>query len=415
MTRTLSGITTSPSYWHRLRALNPNAKRYLVSTIFRAAGFGVWSLLFNLYLISMGFDAAFIGLNNTLLSVASMTCSLPAGMLADRIGRKRAMTLGLLGMTLARCGAAAASQGWLIAASSVLLGALGPLFLTSVAPFLMENSSPRERAILFTVDAGLMSLSMFVASTAGGYLPGLFAAVLGVGAESTLAYRGAMWVAAAAVALTLLPILGLKPANPSGTRRSAACLTWRFWEHLSSPRLLARLTAPRVVIAFGAGLLFPFLNLFYKERFGVSDAALGWVFGITNVFAAAMMLGSGVVAERWGNIRAMLVARTISTPLLLLIGFAPSLPVAVAAHWVRSGLMRLGEPLYMAFAMERLEEGERATGSSLMGMSWDVGWSAGPLVGGLMLVRAGFGPIFIATMVFYALSLALVYRFFWRQ
>jgi MFS family permease len=179
--------------------------------------------------------------------------------------------------------------------------------------------------------------------------------------------------------------------------------------------LLAKLSIPRIVIAFGAGLIFPFLNLFYKERFGVSDAALGWVFGITSVVAALMMFASGILAERWGTIRAMLVARTISTPMMLIIGFVPSFPVVVAAHWIRSGLMRLGEPLYMAFAMEQFDENERATGSSLMRMSWDVGWAAGPALSGLVQVYAGFGPLFVATVVFYALSLTLVYLFFWRQ
>ena len=41
----------------------------------------------------------------------------------------------------------------------------------------------------------------------------------------------------------------------------------------------------------------------------------------------------------------MLFARALSVPGLLVIGFVPSLPIAVIAHWVRSGLMRLGVSL----------------------------------------------------------------------
>jgi predicted MFS family arabinose efflux permease len=76
--------------------------------------------------------------------------------------------------------------------------------------------------------------------------------------------------------------------------------------------------------------------------------------------------------------------------------------------------MRLGEPLYMAFAMEQLAEEERATGSSLLMMSWDVGWSAGPYVSGLVQVGSGFGPLFLATIVFYSLGLGAIYAFFVR-
>jgi len=407
--------------------LRHNTKRYLVSTAFRAASLGVWSLLLNLYLISMGFDVAFIGLTNALSSTASMICSLPAGLIADRIGRKRAMVIGLTGMVLSRLGTSLFAQGWLIVASSTLFGIVGPLFLTSVAPFLMENSTAKERALLFTVDAGLMNFAMFIATTAGGYLPRLFAALLSVGAESASAYQGAMLASAILLALGLVPVLRLKEpvlpprvlaavspakdtAQPAPPRK--ARLNWRVWQRFSNPRLLVKLLVPRVLVAFGAGLIFPFLNLFYKQRFGLSDVTLGWTFGITNVFAALMMLGSGVMAERWGNIRTMLIARFISTPMLLIIGFMPSLPIVIAAHWIRSGLMRLGEPLYLAFAMEQLDENERATGSGLLMMSWNIGWSAGPYVSGLVQVQSGFGPLFVSTVALYMLSLICIYRFF---
>ena len=72
------------AYWHRVRGFERNVKLYLASTVLRSTTFALSSLLFNLYLASMGFDAAFIGLNNTLLSLASLLCSLPAGLIADQ-------------------------------------------------------------------------------------------------------------------------------------------------------------------------------------------------------------------------------------------------------------------------------------------------------------------------------------------
>jgi MFS family permease len=289
---------------------------------------------------------------------------------------------------------------------------VGPLYITSIAPFLVENSEASERGLLFTFDASLMNLSTFVATTAGGYLPRLFATLLQVGEESALAYRGAMLVAAAATALGLLPVLTLRDGPRRAPAHPSARPSWRFWRRFSDPRLLLRLTGPRVVLAFAAGLVFPFLNLFYKEKFGVSDVTLGWVFGITELFAGMMMLASDGAVRRWGKISTTLVTRAISTPMLLIIAFVPSFPVAVAAHWMRSGLMRLGGPLYMAFAMELLDESERATGSSLLGMSWDVGWSLGPAVSGLAQPVVGYEPLFVSTVVLYGVSLALTYRYF---
>jgi predicted MFS family arabinose efflux permease len=146
----------------------------------------------------------------------------------------------------------------------------------------------------------------------------------------------------------------------------------------------------------------------------VPDATLGWILGITGAMAVPTMLIGGPVADRLGKIETMLYGRILATPLLLVIGLVPSLPVAVGAHWLRSGFMRVGQPLYQSFAMDQLPERERATGASLMTMSWDAGWSIAPLVSGLVQVRAGFTPLFVATAVVYTLALVAVYGFFVR-
>jgi MFS family permease len=323
------------------------------------------------------------------------------------------MLAGLAGMATAQFGLALFSPKWAILGSMVVSGVFGALFITSVAPFLTEHSSPDQRSLLFTLDSSLMNLASFVASTAGGYLPLLFGTLLGVDAESAPAYRGVMLVSACMLALALLPVATLREVPRRSARRRAPW-TLRALRNPSSGKLMFRLVLPRALMAFGAGLVFPFLNLYFKERFAVSDAVLGWIFGITNVIAAAVMLWGGTVAERVGKVRAMLLARALSVPGLLILGFVPSLPIVAVAHWIRSALMRVGEPLYMAFAMEQLNEDDRATGSSLLSTGWNVGWSGGPYVSGLLQPYVGWGLLFAGTVIFYVASLASVYAFFVR-
>ncbi len=401
------------AYWKRVRGLQPNARWYLWCTVFNAMTMSLSSLLLNLYLISLGFDAAFIGLNSAVLSGARLLSALPAGLIADRLGRKRAMILGLAGSAFAQLGLSTLTRGWMIVASNLVSGVLGSLFLTSVAPFMTENSSDEQRAMLFTLDSSLMNAASFVASIVGGYLPAVFASLLGVASESTVAYRVVLLVSVGTLVLAALSLLKVQDVRRSvPAHRSRMAL--RLWQRFSDPLLLFKLALPRVLMALGAGLVFPFLNLFFKERFGVSDAALGWILGITSVLAAVVMLWGGEVAERLGKLRAMLYARALSIPGLLIMAFVPSLPAAVLAHWTRSGLMRLGEPLYMAFAMEQLDRDERATGSSLLSTGWNVGWSIGPYISGLVQPAMGWEALFVGTVALYAFSLTLVYLFFMR-
>jgi MFS family permease len=400
------------NYARRISGFGRNAKLYLACTMLRSMAMGFSSLLFNLYLVSMGFDVSFVGLCATLLSVGSITSSLPAGLIADRIGRKRAMVIGQVGIIFAQSGAALSRQAWMIAGSNLLFGAVGALFTTSVAPFLTENSTKQERSILFTLNYSLMNVAQFLVMVVGGYLPRLFAALLRVGPESAPAYRGVLLTSTFLMALALVPILTLKDQRRAArTSRRLSRHVWRWFTH---PRLVAQMILPQVIVAFGAGLVFPFINLFYKERFGVSDATLGWILGVTSITAAMVMVVGGSIAERIGKIQALFVSRSISVPLLVIIGFAPTLPVVVAAHWTRSGFMRIGDPLYLAFAMEQLPEEERATGASLLTLGWETGWGAGPYVSGLVQTRTGFGPLFAGTTACYLLSLFFVYLFFIR-
>jgi len=125
-------------------------------------------------------------------------------------------------------------------------------------------------------------------------------------------------------------------------------------------------------------------------------------------------LSAPLLARRMGHVRAIVFSQLASIPFLLTLGFSPWLGVAVTAFWVRAALMNLGNPLYSAFAMEQVDEASRARVSSLLGMGWNIGWSVGPYLSGLMQMRVGFGPIFLVTTAAYIIGAATVHLLFAR-
>jgi hypothetical protein len=50
-------------YLAHVRMFSPNAKLYLVATILQGAAFGIWGVIFNLYLRVIGFQPDFIKLH----------------------------------------------------------------------------------------------------------------------------------------------------------------------------------------------------------------------------------------------------------------------------------------------------------------------------------------------------------------
>ena len=401
-------------YFLQLRSFSRNARFYLLSEVITGLSYSIYWLIFNLYVVARGYPRSFLGELQSLPNLIALFGAVPAGMLVDRIGRKRALFLANVGRTLASLGIVLAPGPNWLRLSMITFGISNSLWMVSASPFMMENSTEDERNALFSAHFGLTVLVGFFGTLVGGYLPTYFGDLLGVKMESAAAYGATLGVTVALSALSLIPVLMIQEQPRKAAIQAASFLPWR---NLSNPGLAARIFVPNIVISMGAAILIPYMNLFFKETFAISDRTLGTIFAVSSVITGTATLASPLLAARWGRIRALVFTQLASIPFLLTIGFAPFFWIAALAFWARAALMNMGGPLYEAFAMEQVQERERATVSGLMGMSWNIGWTIGPYLSGYMQANPniGFRPIFLITCSLYVLAAILVKVFFQRR
>lgn len=276
--------------------------------------------------------------------------------------------------------------------------------------FMAENAAAEKRATLFSTRMGLMMLVGFAGSLIGGPMPGWFGSLLGQPPESAAAYRATLLLAAGVMSMSLIPLLMLRERREEGTPSTDGLgLSLRS---LVLRRDVWKLLVPQLVISLGAGLLIPYLNIFFKQRFGISDSLLGFAFGVSQLGMGLATMLAPIAAERWGNVRTIAGSQLASLPFLLTLGFVPVLPVAVGAFWVRATLMNMGGPLYTAFAMEQAEEHERGKLGAMLGLTWSVGRGVGPGISGVVQQSVGFPPLFLATGATYLLAALMLQSFF---
>jgi len=388
-----------------------NARFFLLSTLIGGITFSGFQLFFNIFLRSRGYDLGFVGLLNAIPSGAALLVGVPMGILSDRIGRRRAMLIGLSVNALTAWALVSTEAKEIMVLMAAVNGVANSLYFLSMAPFMMHASSEKERTLLFSLNFGLIAISGAVGNLLAGQLPGWFGRWLGVGAESPHAYQAVLLVSVFGGALALIPVWLIHEVRWPGPRREPP-VGWQDFRNLLRPNVL-RLAAPNIIVGFGAAMLIPYLNLFFKGTFPISDAALGVLFSLSAVTTGIATVVGPRIAERLGSkIKAVVFTQAGSLLFLLVMGFAPVLWISGFAFLIRGALMNMSSPLYSAFAMEQTPERERGAVNSVMQLMWEVGWTVGPYLSGVVQARYGFAPLFVSTATLYGIAIGLTWVFF---
>lgn len=397
----------------RTAGLSRNAKLFLAMTAVSGLGNGVFTLFLNLFILARGNDEAFLGLLMSLMSLAAVGLGLPMGVLADRLGRKRSLLLGSVLSSAAVLVVVLSPLDWALIVAAVALGGGNAVYMAAGPAFMAENATTDERPTLFSTRMGVMMLVGFAGSVVGGPLPRWFGSLLGQPPESAAAYRATLLLAAGVMALSLVPLLMLRERfHGVDAEADAGALGLSSLRALMLRKDVLQLLVPQLIISLGAGLLIPYLNVFFKRRFGIADSLLGISFGVSQLAMGLATMAAPMFAERWGNVRTVVATELLSLPFLMVLGFVPALPVAIGAFWLRAMLMNMGGPLYTAFAMDQAEEDERGKLGAMLGLIWSIGRGIGPGISGVVQQRLGFTPLFLATGATYLTAALLLQAFF---
>jgi MFS family permease len=412
------------SYLQRWRHLRRPARLYLVHAALLTSSLAIIGLLFNLAVLALGFSIEFLGLLNTVSFATAAVLSVPLLWLVTRVSLRLALlisaTLQLASVLLLTI--IPVAPALLVAGG--LAGTAAVLFQVSAPPFMMRQSNEATRDHLFSANAAILIGFAGIGSLIAGRLPGLAAQLLGVAAESGLAYRAAFAVAGVGLVLAILPLLLLSEADdthsaprsvhhPFANPVALVPVSWR--DLLRNPVPLIKLLISPALISIGAALLIPYLNLFFKQRFAITDSQLGLIFAGLGLATALAALSGPALSARLGKIRAIVLTQALALPFLALMGATPLLGVAVGAALARSALFNMGTPLYDAFAMERTDEAARPAVIGVINGAYSFGYLFAPLVSAQIQATYGFMPIFVITLSCYALAVLAKYWLFVRD
>ena len=410
-------------YFDQVRRAGRNPRLYLTGIFLVGLGQSIFALLFNLYLRSLGFSDSGIGQILSKVSLGAAVAAIPVAFLF------RGFAVRVILMTAAALVAAANVIQGTVAAPELLLlvaflsGMVVTVYRLSIAPVVMREVPFAARPFLFSAAFTVLFLSAILGSILGGILPHLFQLITD---QERLALRWSLYVGAAFTLLAAVPFQLMRatppvdddedrPRLPEGILRERRLAgAWRQVRELSEIDwgLNLKLVLPALLIGLGAGLIIPFLNLYFRDRFHLSEAAIGLLFAFMQLFMVVGNVFGPAVSRRLGLVRGVVATQLLSVPFMIVLALSTSLPLVVAAFFLRSGLMNMNQPLSSHFAMEVVPKRDHAITNSLLSLAWFVAWSVSADIGGALIERTGYTePLLIAALLYVVASL-LYWRFF---
>ncbi|MGE5643599.1 MAG: MFS transporter, partial [Byssovorax cruenta] len=269
-------------YIQPMRTFQRDARLFLWMTVINGIILSGWQLFFNIYMLQSGFTREFLGIINSLPSLTALLLGIPIGRLSDRMGRKQAIIIGILGSGLTFLGQVTFKQPVVIIIMAALTGIFNMFVIVSTSPLMMKLSDEKNRTLLFSLNYGLQTLAGAVGSLFAGQLPALFESFLDVGKSNAVAYQVVLIMMVLLGTTALIPLWKMtepptsEPSPESGSRRAGL---------LSGlTRMTVKLATPNFLIGVGAAILIPYMNVFFKDRFAISDSLLGLFFSLSSLF-----------------------------------------------------------------------------------------------------------------------------------
>lgn len=408
--RMLNSLNTH--YVQPLRTFNRDARLFLWATVINGIILSSWQLFFNIYMLENGFTRDFLGIVNSLPSLTALLLGIPIGRFSDRMGRKRAIFLGILCSGFTFLGQLVFREPIMIIFMAALTGIFNMFVIVNISPLMMKLSDANNRTLLFSINYGLQTIAGAVGSLFAGQLPAVFGSLLDVDPTSAAAYRAVLILTLLLGATALIPLGKLNEPESAvltkpepGTRQPGT--------FFGLTRLTLKLATPNFLIGMGAAILIPYMNVFFKDRFNISDSLLGLLFSLSFLFiSVGTFIGPRLAERLGGKIRAVAFTQLGSVAFMLMIGFVPSLWAAGIGFLMRAALMNMSAPLYSAFCMEQTPEHQQGLASSVLNVAWLIGWAVGPYISGVVQERYGFSPLFMSTTILYLIAVGVMWKMF---
>jgi len=369
-------------FWWANKNVGKEFWTFFTASFLFVFGMFIFFLLYNLYLLDRGFKEHFLGLLTSAWSIGSIVGTVPAGILAQRFGLRRAL---LLCVTLAP--AIFALRALLGGEPALLVlsffgGAVLTIWAVCISPAVAQLTSTAGRpfgfSLIFSSGIGIGILGGQV----GGRLPGW---LVHVSPEVTpfRAKQLALLIACGIVSLATIPISRLRfDSAPAPEKRL----------YPRNPFLLRYL--PAIALwSLAVGAFSPFFNVYLSQHLRLQVRQIGTIFSGSQLVQVAAMLLAPLVLKKFGLVTGIMYTQIAAALALASLAAVHAAPTAAVIFMCYTGFQWMSEPGMYSLLMNQVSPSEQTGASSLNFLVVNISQAVAALASGAAFERFGYPAV----------------------
>lgn len=394
--------------------LTTDGKLILSARIVRTFAYGFLSIVLAIYLKLLGFNDILIGIVLTATLVNSVIFTLIASFYADRIGRRKILMIYAALMSAAGAIFLATDNYFALIAAALMgtinvTGSETGAFLSieqALLPQTVKDIKKRNTMFALYNMAGTFAMSTGILLSG---LPTILQVEYGLNQVESIKPLFLLYSLLGIVIIAFYFMLS-KRIEISGS------IVKPVTETLSpqSKKIVGKLSGLFAVDSFAGGFVIQsVVSFWFFTKFGVDLAALSLIFSTAGILTAFSFLGAAKIADRIGLVNTMVFTHIPSNLLLILVGFAPSLPIAVAFYLARMAFSQMDVPTRQSYIVAVVDEGERTAAAGITNISRNMSQAISPSLTGLILqvLPALSAPFVFGGALKIAYDIALYFNF----
>lgn len=155
--------------------------------------------------------------------------------------------------------------------------------------------------------------------------------------------------------------------------------------------IVGKLSALFALDSLGGGFVIQSLvSLWFFTKFGVDLTTLSYILSIAGVPSAFSFIISAKIADKIGLVNTMVFSHIPSNILIILVAFAPSLPIAIILYLARMALSQMDIPTRQAYIVSVVKEDERTAAAGITNISRNAAQAISPPIAGFFLQSVAY-------------------------